>query len=37
MKVFGDFNYIPKQLEYHKLPKKEETERSTSGRDARAL
>ena len=37
MKVFGDFNYIPKELDYHKLPYKEEIERSTSGRGARAL
>ena len=36
-KVFDDFNDIPKELDYHKLPYKEEIGRSTSGRGARAL
>ena len=30
MKVSDDFNYIHKELDFHKLPYKEEIERSTS-------
>ena len=30
MKVSDDFNYVHKELDFHKLPYKEEIERSTS-------